>query len=158
MYSCSCLTPVRAAELLDHILEFVVTGFILPTLTSPVSRSVSNVHAEHHYLRSHGGHLIAEAVLVDAVHVRCESVLPVGLPLPGMYGLSVRSHNPHVNVEEASLRHLEHEPHLGARLDLVEETLLRVSVHGDEEGVDLGDGRHQQKQKHARTQTHLPRT
>ena len=36
---------------------------------------------EHDYLGGHGGHLVGEAVLVDAVHVGSERVFTVGLPL-----------------------------------------------------------------------------
>ena len=44
---------------------------------------------------------------------------------------AVRADYSDVNVQKAALGHLEHEPHLGAGLDLVEEALLRVGVHCD---------------------------
>ncbi len=117
-----------------------------------------DVHGEHDNLGRHGAHLVGEAVPVDAVHVRRERVLAVALPLPLVDDLGkikiksliqkcsptstyyiqyvvsssylpVGSFDAHVDVKESSLRHLEHEPHLGAHLHLVEEALLRVGVH-----------------------------
>ena len=46
-----------------------------------VFRGFPHVHTEHHCLGGHRGHLIAEAVLVYAVHVCRECVLSIGLPL-----------------------------------------------------------------------------
>ena len=74
-------------------------------------------------------HLIGEAVLVDPVHMRGEGVLAIGLPLTLVDHLAVGTLDPHVDVEEAALRHLEHEAHLGPHLHLVEEALLGVRVH-----------------------------
>ncbi len=50
--------------------------------------------------------------------------------------LSVRPLYAHVDIQESSLCHLEHEPHLGAHLDLVEEALLRVGIHLEQ--IEIG--------------------
>ena len=49
-----------------------------------------------------------------------------------MNGLAVRADYPDINIQETALGDLEHEPHLCAGLDLVEEALLSVGVHCDE--------------------------
>lgn len=51
---------------------------------------LSEVHRKLDDLWSHGRHLVAEAVLVDSVHVRGESVLAVRLPLSGINDLPIR--------------------------------------------------------------------
>ncbi len=51
--------------------------------------------------------------------------------------LPVRPLDAHVDVQEAPLGHLEHEAQLGAHLDLVEETLLGVSVNLEEKEMYL---------------------
>ena len=38
---------------------------------------LSHIHTEHDYLRSHGGHLIAKAVLELSIHVSCKGVLAI---------------------------------------------------------------------------------
>ena len=57
-----------------------------PHLLSPlfilgwVTGGLADVHAEHDNLGGHGGHLVGEAVLVDAVHVSSKRVFSIGLP------------------------------------------------------------------------------
>ena len=50
-----------------------------------------DVHGEHDDLGGHGGHLVAEAVLVHTVHVGSKRVLAVGLPVALVDHLSVRA-------------------------------------------------------------------
>ena len=89
-----------SAQLLDHVLQLVVgclgenkallvileinkTEVLEPHLFSPlfilgwVTGGLADVHAEHDNLGGHGGHLVGETVLVDAVHVSSKRVLPV---------------------------------------------------------------------------------
>jgi len=40
---------------------------------------LADVDGEHHNLRGHGGHLVAEAELVGAVHMGGYRILPTGL-------------------------------------------------------------------------------
>ena len=49
-----------------------------------VFRSLSNIHAEHDGLGRHGGHLVAEAVLVHTIHVGCKCILAIGLSITGI--------------------------------------------------------------------------
>ena len=55
--------------------------------------SLSYLHTEHDYLRCHGGHLVAETVLVQAVHVCRKCILATGLSLSRVYDSIVRSNN-----------------------------------------------------------------
>ena len=76
--------------------------------------SLGDIHREHDNLGGHSRHLIAEAVLVDAVHVSGERVLAVGLAVALVDDLVVGPGDLHVDVEEAALDHLEREPELRA--------------------------------------------
>ena len=86
------------AEFLDHVLQLVVTWLLLTIIggvtggvsctgissvlrVSPTMRTLTYIHAEHHNLGGHGGHLIGEAILVNSVHVSGESVFSIGLSL-----------------------------------------------------------------------------
>ena len=68
------------------ILEINKTEVLEPHLFSPlfilgwVTGGLADVHAEHDNLGGHGGHLVGEAVLVDAVHVSSKCVFSIGLP------------------------------------------------------------------------------
>ena len=93
---------------------------------------LDNVHGEHDNLGRHSGHFIAKTVLVDAVGVRGERVLAVGLAIALVDDLVVGSGDEHVDVEEAALDDLEREAELGARQRSIEVALLGVRVHGDE--------------------------
>ena len=138
------------AELLDHVLQLVVTRLLLP-LVSGVTGSFSckakfwsecsdppevplltYIHAERHNLGGHGGHLVGEAVLVHAVHVGSEGVFSIGLSLSLMNGLAIRTHDPDIDVQESSLSHFEHETHLCSGLHFVEETFFSVGINCDE--------------------------
>ncbi len=55
--------------------------------------STSYVHAKHDSLWSHGGHLVAEAVLVNPFHVGRKRVLATGLALSGVHNSVIRPHN-----------------------------------------------------------------
>ena len=86
------------AELLDHVLQLVVTRLLLPLVSGvtgsfpckakfwsdcsdpPEVSLLTYIHAERHNLGGHGGHLVGEAVLVDAVHVSSKCVFSIGLP------------------------------------------------------------------------------
>ena len=87
------------AEFLDHVLQLVVTWLLLTIIggvtggvsctgissvlrVSPTMRTLTYIHAEHHNLGGHGGHLIGEAVLINSVHVSSKSVFSIGLSLP----------------------------------------------------------------------------
>lgn len=54
--------------------------------------------------------------------------------IQGYYSRLIRNKASHlyVNIQEASLGHLEHETHLGARVDPLVETLLGMSVYANE--------------------------
>lgn len=67
----------------------------------------ADLHREHDNLGGHGGHLVGEAVGVDAIHTGREGVPPVGLTLPLMDGLPLRVVDLYVNVKEASLCNLK---------------------------------------------------
>ncbi len=124
----------RVRQLVDHLLELVVIGGRVGARARLSAGQVrlGHVHREHDDLGRHGAHLVAEAVLVNAVGVRGECVLAVGLAVALVDHLVVRSGDLDVNVEEAALDHLEHEAELGAGDGAVEEALLRVGVYGDE--------------------------
>ena len=49
---------------------------------SPTLRTLTYIHAEHHNLGGHGGHLIGEAVLVNSVHMSSKGVFSIGFSLP----------------------------------------------------------------------------
>ena len=88
-----------SAELLDHVLQLVVTWLLLPVIsgvTGGISctqipsvftlqshiRGLTYIHTEHHNLGGHGGHLIGEAILVNSVHVSSKGVFSIGFSLP----------------------------------------------------------------------------
>lgn len=101
-------TSESSRQLIDHLFQFIMIGWrrnkhvshcgerqawlshvedVLWPSTFAVFIHVhfgllSNVHAEHNNLGCHGGHLVAEAVLVDTIHVSSKGVLAIGLPLP----------------------------------------------------------------------------
>ena len=87
------------AEFLDHVLQLVVTWLLLPIISgvtggiscteissvlrvSPTLSTLTYIHAEHHNLGGHGGHLIGEAILVNSVHVSRKGVFSIGFSLP----------------------------------------------------------------------------
>ena len=87
------------AEFLDHVLQLVVTWLLLPIISgvtggvsctgissvlrvSPTLRTLTYIHAEHHNLGGHGGHLIGEAVLINSVHMSSKGVFSIGFSLP----------------------------------------------------------------------------
>ena len=74
------ITGECRAQLLDHVLELVVAG-LLAVGARAVRGRLPDVHREHNDLGRHGRHLVGEAVLVHAVHVRRERVLAVRLAL-----------------------------------------------------------------------------
>ena len=70
----------RSSEFLDHVLQLVVGSLFSPLfILGWVTGGLADVHAEHDNLGGHGGHLVGEAVLVDAVHVSSKSVFSIGL-------------------------------------------------------------------------------
>ena len=77
---------VRENKVLLLILKVNKTEVLEPHLFSPlfilgwVTGGLADVHAEHDNLGGHGGHLVGEAVLVDAVHVSSKCVFSIGLP------------------------------------------------------------------------------
>ena len=89
-----------SAELLDHVLQLVVTWLLLSIVsgvTGGISctqissvfrvrvsefRALTYIHTEHHNLGGHGGHLIGEAILVNSVHVSSKGVFSIGFSLP----------------------------------------------------------------------------
>lgn len=75
----------------------------------PLLRCVPNIHVEHDDFGRHRRHLVAEAVRVDALHVRGKRVLPARLALALVDHLVVGADNLHVNVKEAALGYLEHQ-------------------------------------------------
>lgn len=83
-------------------------------------------------------YLIAKAVGVVTVHVRCKCVLSIGDAFLSVDDLLIGSRDGDVNVEEATLGDLKSESQLGTCLDTVEEALLCVSV--DHQKVGLGGG------------------
>lgn len=83
-------------------------------------------------------YLIAKAVRVVTVHVRCKRVLSIGDAFLSVDHLLIGTGDGDVNVEKSTLGDLKGEAQLGARLDTVEEALLCVSV--DHEKVGLGGG------------------
>ena len=100
MYSCSCLTPVRAVlSSLIMSSNLLWLGSSSPSLVASLGASpehkyhqsgesvrgqpaLTYIHAEHHNLRGHGGHLVGEAILVNSVHMSSEGVFSVGFSLP----------------------------------------------------------------------------
>ena len=116
-------------ELGDHLLELVLIDGDVRARLDIVH--LGDIHGEHDDLGRHGRHLIAEAVLVDAVGVRRERVLAVGLAIALIDQLVVGPGDLDVDVEEAALDHFEHETELGASLGPVEVAVLRVGVYGD---------------------------
>ena len=68
---------------------------------------------------------------------------------PSGRGPPLRAARPHlhVDVQEASLRHLEDEAHLGARGDPLEEALLCMRVNADEVARDRGQEGGQEHQQ-----------
>lgn len=109
--------------------------------------SLPNVNGEHYYLWSHSGHPIAKAELVCPIHVGCKCVLPAGLPVSFIDSFIIWSCDLHVDVQEAALRHLEDEAHLGAGGDPLEEALLGVRVDADKVARGRGQQRGQQRQQ-----------
>ncbi len=56
-----------------------------------VFRGLPHLHTEHDDLGGHGGHLVAETVLVQSIHVSSKCVLAVRLPLTRIYHSFVRA-------------------------------------------------------------------
>merc|ERR1719300_1827091 len=96
-----------SAQLLDHVLQLVVTGLLL-SLVGGVTRSLTNVHAEHDNLGCHGAHLIGETILVNSIHVGGECVFSVRLSFSLMNCFTIWSNNPDINVKETTLCHFKH--------------------------------------------------
>ena len=76
------LTCESCSKFLDHVLQLVVRVYGVSLLPCRLlGFLLQDLHGEHDNLGSHGGHFVAEAIPVDAVHVRRKSVLTVALPL-----------------------------------------------------------------------------
>lgn len=70
------LASVSALTLCLHVLSF---------------GRLADVDGEHHNLRGHGGHLVAEAELVGSVHMGSYRILPAGLTVSFIDLLPVRT-------------------------------------------------------------------
>ena len=55
--------------------------------------SLPYLHTEHDYLWGHGGHLVAETVLVQAIHVCCKCVFAARLSLTRVNDSFIRSND-----------------------------------------------------------------
>ena len=87
-------SPVTiASENLGSCLCHLTLFLQLTISLHAVFWSLPYLHAEHDYLGCHGGHLVAETVLVYAVHVCRKCVLATRLTLTRVNDSFIRSNN-----------------------------------------------------------------
>jgi len=148
----------RAGEFPDHVLQLGVAHLLLSGSAWGALWGLTHVDGEHDQLGRHAAALVVEAHGVGTLGGGHEGVLAGGLLLAFVHHMVLGAADLDVHVQEAAVNHLEGDackgvivlsvkypaqdhisisPHteLGAAFDVLEEALLVVGVHADDEGV-----------------------
>lgn len=97
----------RARQLTDHVLQLLVGICVATRRSVRLLGRLPNGHVEHDHLGRHGGHLIREAIRVDAGCVCCKREFAGRFALALIDYLVVGAHDAHINVQEATLGNLK---------------------------------------------------
>ena len=155
MYSCSCLTPVRAV-----LSSLIISSSLLwlgsssPSLVaslgaSPMSMLNMTIFGVMVDIWLEKQYWYTPSMWAAKVYLPLDSLSPCPENVKAKFqwdifelylvdGFAIWTHNSDIDIKKSSLGHLKHQTHLGARLNFVKETFFCVCINCDEIGPGCG--------------------